>query len=198
MEHSIICNYRECLTDADGNLIVSFAVAKGAKQAALKCINDIVSRLVGTSKRLRIDISEDKSKRSRNANSYLWQLCDQIAEKIGSSKTDIYRSYIVEYGMYTEIEIQDNAVDLFAQLWGVSGIGWIVETVDKSARKGYVIIRVYKGSSTYDTAQMSKLIDRVVMDAKELDIETKTPAELAIMMQQWQAAEHTAKQKQGV
>ena len=37
---------------------------------------------------------------------------------------------------------------------------------------------LYYGSSTYDTQQMSLLIDHIVQDAKALGIETMTPAEL--------------------
>ena len=35
------------------------------------------------------------------------------------------------------------------------------------------------GSSTYDTAQMSRLIDNIVQDCKAVGIETLTPSELA-------------------
>ena len=42
-------------------------------------------------------------------------------------------------------------------------------------------IRVYYGSSTYDTKEMSVLIDYIVDQAKELDIPTETPDEIARM-----------------
>ena len=46
-------------------------------------------------------------------------------------------------------------------------------------------VTLYYGSSTYDTEQMSRLIDNVVQDCKALDIETETPERLAMMMEAW-------------
>lgn len=42
-----------------------------------------------------------------------------------------------------------------------------------------------KGSSEYDTVEMSHFIDRIVEEAKELGIETATPDELERMKQEW-------------
>jgi hypothetical protein len=44
---------------------------------------------------------------------------------------------------------------------------------------------VYYGSSEYDTAQMSRLIDRIVEDCKEQGIETMPQAELDSLLTQW-------------
>ena len=45
----------------------------------------------------------------------------------------------------------------------------------------------YHGSSTYDTQQMSRLIDNLVQDCKALDIETLTPDKLALLKEAWDA-----------
>ena len=42
-----------------------------------------------------------------------------------------------------------------------------------------------KGSSQYDSAEMAKFIDRIVDEAKELEIETLTPDELERMKARW-------------
>jgi hypothetical protein len=42
-----------------------------------------------------------------------------------------------------------------------------------------------KGSSKYDSAEMSKFIDQIIYEAKELGIETMTPAELERMKAEW-------------
>jgi hypothetical protein len=47
------------------------------------------------------------------------------------------------------------------------------------------VIRAYYGSSTYNTKQMSRLIDAIVEDCKEMDIETLTPRELDAMKSRW-------------
>lgn len=57
----------------------------------------------------------------------------------------------------------------------------------KSKIPGYRNLRAYYGSSTYDTRQMSALIDHIVQDCKQLGIETLTPDKLAAMMGEWDA-----------
>ena len=46
----------------------------------------------------------------------------------------------------------------------------------------YIVI---KGSSEYNTKEMSDFIDGVVSDAQDLGIETLTPDELKRMKEQW-------------
>ena len=46
-------------------------------------------------------------------------------------------------------------------------------------------LQCYKGSSLYDTLEMSRLIDGVVSDAQELGIDTMTPEEIREMKERW-------------
>ena len=48
-------------------------------------------------------------------------------------------------------------------------------------------VRLYYGSSTYDSKQMARLIDEVIVYCKDFDIEYLPPDELERMMQQWGA-----------
>ena len=50
--------------------------------------------------------------------------------------------------------------------------------------------RIYRGSSTYNTEEMSKLIDGTVMEAKQLGIETMTPDQMKRMLASWEAYEN--------
>ena len=52
--------------------------------------------------------------------------------------------------------------------------------------KLYRVYIVMRGSHTYDTKEMSTLIDGVVQEAKELGIETMTPDEIERMKAAWQ------------
>ena len=47
------------------------------------------------------------------------------------------------------------------------------------------MIRLYYGSSTYNTKQMSRLLDAVIADCKEQGIDVATPAELALLKEEW-------------
>lgn len=44
-------------------------------------------------------------------------------------------------------------------------------------------------SSTYNTKQMSLLIDNIVQDCKAVDIETMTPTELQVIKDAWSRKE---------
>lgn len=65
------------------------------------------------------------------------------------------------------------------------GTGWITEQVDFEADGDHVRVRRYYGSSTYNTRQMSRLIDNLVQDCKAVGVETLTPAELARLKGAW-------------
>ena len=44
---------------------------------------------------------------------------------------------------------------------------------------------LYYGSSTFDTKQMSRLIDNIVQDCKAVGIETLTPQQLDALKEGW-------------
>jgi hypothetical protein len=132
-----------------------------------------------------LTVKEHKQKRSLNANSYAWTLMDKLAEKLRIAKAEIYRSYIKEIGgNNTLVCVQDAALDDLLRNWEQKGTGWLAET-EKSKLDGCTNVRLYYGSSTYDTSQMSRLIELIVQDCKENGIETLTPEELSRMSEEW-------------
>lgn len=75
-------------------------------------------------------------------------------------------------------------LDKLVQLWGKNGLGWAADVVD-SKLEGCKNVVLYQGSSTYDTRQMSRLIDLVVQECRAQGIETATPAELEKLKEAW-------------
>ena len=129
-------------------------------------------------KEIDIDIKAHRNKRSLDANGYAWVLMDKIAARMHIDKAEVYREAIKSIGGVSEtVCVQDKAVDRLRQGWEQNGIGWQTDTMP-SKLKGCTNVILYYGSSTYDTQQMSLLIDHIVQDAKALGIETMTPAEL--------------------
>lgn len=126
--------------------------------------------------------------RSLDANAYAWVLIDKIAEAIREDKVSIYRAGIREIGGNSQLVcVLDADVNKLRRVWESNGIGWITETMP-SKLPGCTNVWLYYGSSEYDTAQMSLLIDQLIFEAKQLGIETLPPAELERMMEQWQRA----------
>lgn len=133
---------------------------------------------------VRVEIKKWRKKRSLDANAYAWVLIDKIAQATGIPKTEVYRQAIREIGGVSDIvAVPDNAVDKFREGWSKQGIGWQTEILD--SKPGFKRIVVYYGSSTYDTKQMSALIDSLVQDAQALGIETLPPHEIARLNSLW-------------
>jgi hypothetical protein len=133
-----------------------------------------------------VKIEPYKEKRSNDANAYYWTLAGKLSAKLGIPNVEIYRQHIKDIGdNYEILPIKNEAVDKFTQAWGKNGIGWLTNIIGKSKLEGYTNIMAYYGSSTYDSRQMSRLIDLMVEDCKEQGIETATPEELARLKTEW-------------
>jgi hypothetical protein len=125
-----------------------------------------------------VEIKEYRKKRSLDANAYAWCLIDKIAAAMHISKAEVYRNAIKEIGGVSDVVcVRKNAADALCEGWQHNGLGWFTERTE-SKIDGCVNVVLYYGSSSYNTAQMSRLIDSLIADAKELGIETMTPAEL--------------------
>ena len=124
-----------------------------------------------TSKRYELIIKEKKNKRSKNANAYFWEFLDQLAVKLRIGKTEIYRALIQDIGgVSTDIWLKNEAVDQFIKNWQTNGKGWFCEV--ESLADGWTRVTAYYGSSTYDTEQMSRLIDRLIWECNQVGIDT--------------------------
>lgn len=156
-------------------------------------INEVNVALAGydslkDAEQLDIVIRKHRKKRSINANKYFHKLVDEIAKVLHSSHTEIHNKLISEYGQIdTDIEVITMA-DSVSWL-KVESMHLRPTTATKVLDNGrlYRVYFVMRGSHTYDTAEMSKLIDGAVSEAKELGIETMTPDELERMKQMWKA-----------
>ena len=132
-----------------------------------------------------LEVKEHKKKRSLDANAYAWVMISKLAEKLNIPKTDIYRSAIKEIGGNSDVVcIQDKAVDSLCDGWQRNGIGWLTERFP-SKLDGCTNVTLYYGSSTYDTAQMSRLINIIVEECRQLGIETKSKEEVESLLKAW-------------
>lgn len=136
--------------------------------------------------KLSIEIKKYRENRSLDANAYMWVLISKLEEKINISKDIIYKDAIRNIGVYEVIPVKNEAVERFIEAWTKNGLGWVCETT-KSKLEGYTNILAYYGSSTYNTAEMSRLIDFIVQECKQLNIETMSRTELDSLIESWGA-----------
>lgn len=135
--------------------------------------------------KLSIEVKPFRARRSLDANAYAWVLMDRLAEKTRESKEEVYKQYITNIGGNSEVVcVKNSAVERLCEGWSKNGIGWQTETFE-SKIKGCTNVVLYYGSSTYDSAQMSRLLDLIIQDCKEQGIPTETPDQIAEMKARW-------------
>lgn len=134
---------------------------------------------------LDITIEKHKKKRSKDANSYAWELIGKIAIKLSKDKEDIYKRIVEFKGPYEILPVKKEAVERFIEGWSKQGLGWIARDLKNSKLEGYTNVICYYGSSIYNSKEMSVFIDEVVEIAKDLGIDTRTPKEIERLKSLW-------------
>ena len=131
-------------------------------------------------------ITEYRQKRSLNANAFFHVLCQKIAEATRQSLTAVKNQLLADYG---QIDADMGTVILRDDIdWkSIQYMHLLPTSATRTLDDGklYRVYWVVRGSHTYDTKEMTRLIEGAVMEAKELDIETMTPNELKRMMAAW-------------
>lgn len=145
-----------------------------------------LKKITEKDKLLKVDIKQYRNKRSLDANAYCWIISQKIAEKIGNTKEFVYRAAIRQVGEFEILPIKDEALKKWIQIWENNGLGWQCENIGESKLEGYTNTINYFGSSTYDSKQMSLLLEELVFQAKELDIDTMTPEEQKVLINKWE------------
>ena len=146
-----------------------------------ECLNHLEDLKAQTDKgkALDVEIKPHRARRSVDANAYFWTLVGQMADVLRTDKDSVYLQLLKRYGQYTYIIVKPEAVEKTLQAWR------LMEEIGKTKDEKGVQMLAYFGSSTYDTKEMSRLIDGTVSEAKELGIETMTPSELALIKEGW-------------
>jgi hypothetical protein len=130
-------------------------------------------------KELEIEIKEYKEKRSLNANALLWKLCNELGNKLRISKEEIYLMMLKNYGQSEVISIQSDVnIQGYFKYFEEIGTG-------KINNKNFTHYKIYKGSSEYNTLEMSILLDGVVQEAKEQGITVLSASELDLIKREW-------------
>ena len=138
---------------------------------------------------LKIKAVRWREKRSLDANAYYWVLVGKIAEVLKTSTTEIHNEMLSNYGRPEIVNERLMTIILLDSIdWKrIEYIHLKPTTATRTLDDGklYRVYYVMRGSHTYDTKEMSTLIDGIVSEAKGLDIETLTPDELERMKVAW-------------
>lgn len=169
------------LTGRITGALIDFATGKPKLELSVNEVNDF-KQLVDDLKdkeKLSFDIKQYREKRSLNANNYAWKLLTEIANVLRANKEDIYLLMLKRYG-------QSEIISALAHI-PIGGYVKYCEEAGESALNGKLFkhYKVYKGSSEFDSREMSIFLDGIVSEAKSIGIPTETPDQIARLKSLW-------------
>ena len=141
-------------------------------------------------KTLSVELKQFREKRTLDANRYYWQLVTKLADAISQSNSWVHNWMLREYGelevldgQLVQIAIRDSEAAQYkverAETYHLKPTSNVFVGNDGSMYRTYYMVR---GSSTYNTKEMSRLINGLISECKEVGIETLTPDEIDRMM----------------
>ena len=135
------------------------------------------------------DLSEHKEKRSLDSNAYFHVLCDKLRQKLCISMARCKNHLIADYGQIQYIDdvpmiYKTNAPEDF--MMELETIHTKLVKIAEENGKPTFFYRIYRGSHTYNSMEMAKLIEGTIQECKAQEIETATPLELAHMQELWE------------
>lgn len=126
-----------------------------------------------------VKINKHREKRSLNANAYLWKLVTEIGNILNKSKEEVYLQMLIDYG-------QSEMISIISEI-NVKGYFKYYKLAGTSILNGkeFNHYKIYKGSSEYNTKEMSILLEGAVQEAKNLGIKTKEDYEIEKLIEEW-------------
>ena len=165
-----------------GKLVDHLLLAGGRQRITIETEDDFrgeYDRL--HEKEISADIKVYRKPRSMDANAYFHVLVNKIAIAMESSDEEIKKWLVVKYGT---VETDDDGNAYGAMLPASADVDRFYpytrcyKTVEQNG-KTYSCYLFYKRTRDMDSKEMSHLIDGTVYEAKQLDIETMTPDQIA-------------------
>lgn len=121
------------------------------------------------------EVREYVEKRSLTQNAYMWTLITQLGNVLRKSKEEVYLQMLKDYGQSTIVSIvKDVDVSKYFKYYEIIGSSEL-------NGKQFNHLKIYKGSSEYDSKEMSILIDGVIQNCEEQNIPTLTKQEIERM-----------------
>jgi hypothetical protein len=140
-----------------------------------------LKNIIEKGKELTVEVKQYRHKRSLDSNAYMWLLLNEMASILKTTKDELYIQVLDRYGVFTHIVVKENVVERVKQEWRTVRV---LGEVNINGKVG-IQLQCFFGSSSYDTKEMSKLLEGVVQEAKDLGINTVTPREMELMNNAW-------------
>lgn len=134
---------------------------------------DLIKWLLEQDEEKKFEIKEKREKRSLSQNSYAWELITKIGNVLRKSKEEVYLQMLKDYGQSEIVSILSSIEPKgYFKYYEKIGTGVV-------NNKEFTHYKIFKGSSEFDSKEMTILIDGIIQECKQLGIETLTHDEIA-------------------
>ena len=134
---------------------------------------EIIQWLFEQDREKQFTIKEYKPKRSLSQNAYAWKLITEIGNILRKSKEEVYLQMLKDYGQSEVVSILSDVIpDGYFKYFEAIGTGIV-------NNKEFTHYKIYKGSSEFDSKEMTIFIDGIIQECTQLGIPTLTPDEIA-------------------
>ena len=158
--------------------------------------NELIMFLASQDQSSVWDLQEHKEKRSLTQNAYYWKLAGEVAKKsikYGANINEIHNRNLRELGLREYINDQPLCIylpdteeaektSLNAESYHLKPTSQTKVGKDGTVFRCYVMLR---GSHTFNTDEMSALVDLMIQEAVAVGVEVISPRELA-QMREWE------------
>ena len=163
------------LVGLDRKMTLSFDVCPESAGA----VKTIYDSLKGT--KLAVEVKKWRNRRSLDANAYFWLLTGKIAEVLKTDKDSVYLDLLDQFVVFTHVIVKPEVVPRMKQEWRlIKELG----EVTVNGKTG-VQLQCFFGSSSYDSKEMSRLVDGAIQVAESLSIPTLPDADVKKMKEEW-------------
>ena len=146
--------------------------------------DEVIKWLLNQDREKLFEIKPYRQKRSLNANAYAWVLINEMANRLRTSKDEVYLEMLKRYGQSKVISVLSEIdISRFVKYYEEIGKGHV-------EGKEFTHYRCFIGSSEYDSREMAILIDGIVDEAQELGIDTLPTTAVERMKALWQGQNH--------
>lgn len=135
-----------------------------------------------------MEIKQKRKRRSNDANSLMWALLSDMAMILRKTEPhvdpdELYCEYIRHSPNYYTATIPPSSFGMLKRDWESHGIAWFCQLLDYDSTGENYTVRLYYGSSQYDTQQMAALIDAILQDAAAIGVDTANESFKALVEQ---------------
>lgn len=134
-----------------------------------------------------LQIKEYRKKRSPDANAKLWALLGEMSAVLKLPPEEIYQGYIPDVGgNYWIAPVRPEDIPAREKSWCKGHIGRMIDDMGPCRSRdlaGHHNVRFYEGSSEYDRATFSRLLEMVIQDCRQLGIETMSEREKSLLLE---------------